>query len=667
LSNLSPTSSNATKDMNGDTTNYCFYQMDLVSYTISVSSNSSTIGLNGTGYQITDVGFAVNLHGTTLSGTTYNTVRASKTGTPIHNLTALVTATKANFSSLVATGKYKSIDITWATDVNISANLSYSINGGTSYTTKTGTSGIKEGSFTISGLSPGTSYTVRVKVIHDGLETTKDVTATTYSQPTVAIHSSYQNISLGLGDSSKSIYATFTNQSSHCYLSFRAYLSDGTAISNVVNSTLSSGNITIQLDVSTIRSKVTSSMNFYVTLSTYTDSARTQTAYSDVKSANGTITIDNSASNISFTDSNFVVTSSTADTAVDGGTLGNKLLIRSISELTVQVKSLATTGAGTLVHTVEVKNSSDNVVKSQTISNTTAVNIGSISAQGTYSVVLTITNTTYNTSKTVTISDIYVSEYSSPSVFGTVVKTETVGTYLMTFSAQYSTIKNADGQNVNILQEFSYYYKLSTSSNYTLGESFKSKYNFTLYGTTYQLENQSKTISGFSTTAKFSFRFTIKDSIKETTYDVNPTEAGSIIRVLTNGQVGINVSPDTSTPDVKLSVGGDALINGTAKAKSHANVSLAELKTDIELLSMDNITEIIQGTDVYNYKYKDDVKNGKDRTRIGFVIGEDYNTYEGIIDDDHTAIDLYSCIGLLWKSQQKIYEELASIKNKLNG
>lgn len=37
------------------------------------------------------------------------------------------------------------------------------------------------------------------------------------------------------------------------------------------------------------------------------------------------------------------------------------------------------------------------------------------------------------------------------------------------------------------------------------------------------------------------------------------------------------------------------------------------------------------------------------------------------MNKDKNAIDLYSCIGVLWKSQQKIYEELTKLKEKIQS
>lgn len=657
---LAPTSGSL--NASGTETNYGYYVIATDSYTIS-STNSTTIGLNGTGYNINSMTFVVDFNGTTLSGTTYNKITATKSGTngnPLHTLPPIVTATAASIVGLSATGGHKQLSVLWSTNIAVDANVQYSINNGSSWTTVSGSSGSANGAFAISGLNPGQTYTVTLKVSHDGLTTTKSTTGTPYAQPSISLSST--SVKIGIGDSSKSISISVTNPNSNYYLRARAFLTNGNAISSLTN--VSAGSNTISLNVSTIKSYVSDSDSFYVRLYSYMDSGYNNTAYSAVDTGYGTITIDYSASDITFDDSDFVLTSSTANYSVSTGTLGNRLLIRSESIVYVKLNNLATTSVGDLTYTVEIRNSSDNVVKSTTLTNTNSVNLGAISAAGTYTAVLTIYNSTYNKSKVVTIYNIYVSEYSKPSVYANVVKTSTSGTLQMTVSAQYSTIKNINGSNVNQLETFEFYYRTSSSSSWTRYGSISTS-GFSLYGNMYQLDNLIQNISGFSSSYNYQFKFVIEDCLNSISYELNAAEAGAIIRILENGQVGIGASPDTTQSDILLTVGGDTK-QDTAKAYEFENISLAEEKCDITLCDTD-VEPIILGTDVYNFKYNRDIERGIESKKIGFIIGDGYNTYDGIINDNHNAINLYSCIGILWKSQQKVYEELKKLKEQLSS
>lgn len=651
---LAPTT--GSKNASGTTTHYGYYLIAEDSYTI-YASGSSAIGLGGSGYKINGMYFSVNFNGTTTSQGTFNNVNASKTGSPLHLLPPIVTATAATIEGLSVTGGYKKLSVLWSTDVSVSS-VQYSINNGSTWNSVSSGS---QGSFSITGLSPGTYYTVILKVSRDGLSTQKSDSDWTYDQPTISL--STTSVSIGINDTSKSITISTTNDHSYCYLRARVYLSNGVEIGSK-NIGSGSGSTSISLNISTIKNYVTDSSSFRVALETYTDSGYSNTAYSTVYSSYGTITMDLSASDITFDESDFIITSSTSEYQVSGGTLGHRLLIRSLSSLTVQIASLATTKAGTLTYTVEIKNSSDYVVKTQTLSGTSPVNIGALTSAGTYYAVLTIKNVTYDTSKTVHIYNIYVSEYSKPSVYATVVKAGSSGSFLMTVSAQYSTIKNINGSNVNQLDNFYWQYKLATSSSWSYGGSLSSA-SFNLYGTTFQLDNYSQTISGYSSSSNYNFRFVIEDSLNSITYELNAAEAGSIIRILTNGQVGIGASPDTTDDKILLTIGKSAKAD-EFRAFSFTNISLAEEKDNIRLYDGD-VQSIVQNTDVYSYNYKRDLEKDIKQDKIGFIIGEEYNTYEGIMNEKKNAIDLYSCIGVLWKSQQKIYEELAKIQNTLQS
>lgn len=651
---LAPTT--GSKNASGTTTHYGYYLIAEDSYTI-YASGSSAIGLGGSGYRINGMYFSVNFNGTSTSQGTFYNETASKTGSPLHLLPPIVTATAATIEGLSVTGGYKKLSVLWSTDVSVSS-VQYSINNGSTWNSVSSGS---QGSFSITGLSPGTYYTVILKVSRDGLSTQKSDSDWTYDQPTISL--STTSVSIGINDTSKSITISTTNDQSYCYLRARVYLSNGVEIGSK-NIGSGSGSTSISLNISTIKNYVTDSSSFRVALETYTDSGYSNTAYSTVYTSYGTITMDMSASDITFDESDFIITSSTSEYQVSGGTLGHRLLIRSLSSLTVQIASLATTKAGTLTYTVEIKNSSDYVVKTQTLSGTSPVNIGALTSAGTYYAVLTIKNVTYDTSKTVHIYNIYVSEYSKPSVYATVVKAGSSGSFLMTVSAQYSTIKNINGSNVNQLDNFYWQYKLATSSSWSYGGSLSSA-SFNLYGTTFQLDNYSQTISGYSSSSNYNFRFVIEDSLNSITYELNAAEAGSIIRILTNGQVGIGASPDTTDDEILLTIGKSAKAD-EFRAFSFTNISLAEEKDNIRLYDGD-VQSIVQNTDVYSYNYKRDLEKDIKQDKIGFIIGEEYNTYEGIMNEKKNAIDLYSCIGVLWKSQQKIYEELAKIQNTLQS
>ena len=52
---------------------------------------------------------------------------------------------------------------------------------------------------------------------------------------------------------------------------------------------------------------------------------------------------------------------------------------------------------------------------------------------------------------------------------------------------------------------------------------------------------------------------------------------------------------------------------------------------------------------------------GDTKERIGFIIGEDYKLDDSILSFNKTEIDIYSCIGILWKGEQKLIQQVRDL------
>lgn len=102
-----------------------------------------------------------------------------------------------------------------------------------------------------------------------------------------------------------------------------------------------------------------------------------------------------------------------------------------------------------------------------------------------------------------------------------------------------------------------------------------------------------------------------------------------------------------------LNNNGNSSFPGTVTAASHANSSLAELKTEITLV--DQALPDILKTDVYSYYLKRDLANGVRCVKYGFVIGDGYRLTDKVLSEDKDAIELYSAIGLLWRGEQELH------------
>ena len=90
--------------------------------------------------------------------------------------------------------------------------------------------------------------------------------------------------------------------------------------------------------------------------------------------------------------------------------------------------------------------------------------------------------------------------------------------------------------------------------------------------------------------------------------------------------------------------------------------SLEELKENISKTKISAL-DLIDNTDIYEYKYKEEKENEK--KHIGVIIGEKYKTPTEIISNDGKSIDLYSMISLSWKAIQEQQEIIEQLKERI--
>ncbi|MCO8292328.1 tail fiber domain-containing protein, partial [Tetragenococcus halophilus] len=95
------------------------------------------------------------------------------------------------------------------------------------------------------------------------------------------------------------------------------------------------------------------------------------------------------------------------------------------------------------------------------------------------------------------------------------------------------------------------------------------------------------------------------------------------------------------------------------------NASLATLKTDI-YKRQENALSTINNSDIYNYKLKDEVEEGKPDIHIGLVIGDGYSTPDCIKNDDGTAIDVYAMTSVAWKAIQELSDKNETLNNRIS-
>jgi phage minor structural protein len=93
---------------------------------------------------------------------------------------------------------------------------------------------------------------------------------------------------------------------------------------------------------------------------------------------------------------------------------------------------------------------------------------------------------------------------------------------------------------------------------------------------------------------------------------------------------------------------------GWMYANNFSNNSRVELKQDITALD-DNIgLSLVNSLDIYKFKYKEDVKQNRDKFIYGGIIGDGYNAPEEFMDFGHTGMNLYSSTFIGLKAIQEL-------------
>jgi len=98
--------------------------------------------------------------------------------------------------------------------------------------------------------------------------------------------------------------------------------------------------------------------------------------------------------------------------------------------------------------------------------------------------------------------------------------------------------------------------------------------------------------------------------------------------------------------------------DGRCKAVSWITGSRAEDKKNIKKFTHSAI-DIVKECVVHEY----DLKHG-DAHRIGFVIGEDYEVSEKILDEDKTGIEMYSALAVAYKAIQELEKRVEELESR---
>ena len=128
-----------------------------------------------------------------------------------------------------------------------------------------------------------------------------------------------------------------------------------------------------------------------------------------------------------------------------------------------------------------------------------------------------------------------------------------------------------------------------------------------------------------------------------------------------NTGVNLYVRP-RSGGEVRATVTGGTGTYVPVRAASFPTASLAEYKQDIHPWEESALEKIRQST-IYEYYLKSELEQGIQRKRQGLVIGEGYNTPEGVIDGD--GVEQYLMNAWSWKAIQELDKNQQNMQSEI--
>lgn len=476
-------------------------------------------------------------------------------GQSISSITASTTITLDTIDRTAPTVSLSTSNIT-ASGVTISATSSatadiwqYSIDNGSTWTqfsTTAGTSASKA----ITGLSPNTTYYIKVKARKKSNQVYGTSSAATVKTLGGAVVNSVNQVTADAATVSIKLNVTVYDAS----YSYTLELKNGsTSILSVGGLTWSKGTAdrTVTLTAAnrtTLLTAMASLKSFTGTFAVTTYSGSTQIGSVSSKTATVTTTAANSGPTLSgFTYADSYATT----TAITGN---DQLFIQSYSKLTVTPGTATPKNQATIANYTATCNG-------VSVSNTTgdALTVGTVSKSGTVAVVLTITDSRgYTASVT---QNITVLAYAKPKVNSlTLRRTNDIEAEMqLVFNGSISAI-TVDSVQKNSLKYVRYRYKATSASSYSSYVSILSA--VTQSGTSFSYSNLE--LRSLAADQSWDVHIQIRDQLDSLSsldlYYVIPQ--GTPLVALRKQKVGIN----TPTPEAALDVVGDAKVSGTLTA-----------------------------------------------------------------------------------------------------
>ena len=487
-------------------------------------------------------------------------------GTPISSITASTTITLDTIDRAAPTVSLSTSNIT-ANGVTLSATSSatadiwqYSTDNGSTWTQFSTTAGTSA-SVAVTGLSPNTTYYIKVRARKKSNQVYGTSSAATVKTLGGAIVNSVSAVTADASTVSIDLNVTVYDAS----YSYTLALKNGsTTIVTVSGLSWSKGtaNRTVTLTAAqrtSLLAAMASLKSFTGTFAVTTYNGSTQISSVSSKTATVTTTAANSGPTLSgFTFADSYATT----TAITGN---DQIFIQGHSKLTVTPGTATPKNSATIANYTATCNG-------VSVSNTTgdALTVGAVSKSGTVAVVLTITDSRgYTASVT---KNITVLAYAKPKVTSlTLRRTNDIEAEMqLIFNGSISAI-TVDSVQKNSLKYVRYRYKATSATSYSSYVSILS--SVTQSGTSFSYSNLE--LRDLAADQSWDVHIQIRDQLNSLSsldlYYVIPQ--GTPLVALRKQKVGIN----TPAPEAALDVVGDAKVSGTLTAATLSG-SLAPAK-----------------------------------------------------------------------------------------
>ncbi len=470
----------------------------------------------------------------------------------------------------------------WTTDANCDV-LQYSLNNGSTWSNASGNT------FSISGLSPGTNYNIKIRVrrTDSGLYTTSNsISFTTKSIARI----SNSSLSMNIGGSLSLSFSNYGNNKS--FLRFYAQKTDGNwqQIATVSNIQAASYSWNLSGYSSTLYSLCPNSNSLKIKV--ICGVSLNGKEYTNTVS--GTAKVTNS--NPTFT--NFTFQNTDSKTVNIIGNTQN--MISLFGNLRVAIasanKAVAKNSATMKYYNIVI--SSGNTIISKKVNYSLSdinVDIGSLQSSGTYTIRIDAVDSRGNASA-VASKTLVVYPYHTPAISASI---DRLNGFEAETALKVTTLIskiNIAGSNKNSIQTLQYRYAESGKpfqenyvqlNNYTMSES----------GNDFIISVNEPQFLTLDINKTYVFEFKVSDKVTSYTITPNANQGVSAMNIMDNGNILMGVTPDErNVKDTKANL----LVQKDIKAKNRYVMEQIDKRSSLD--ASDGGIEIPEGADLNNYK-----------------------------------------------------------------